>query len=253
MFFATARGVVKKTPLGAYSRPRANGIIAMTLDPDDELIGVGETSGTDEIVLGSRSGLAIRFDEDDVRAMGRTARGVKGMDLRGDDLVVDLVVTNEEASLLTVCENGFGKRTQVSEYRKTRRGAKGVINIKTTERNGQVVSVIGVNDTDEVLFISAKGIILRTDLSQVREIGRATQGIRLIRLDDNDQVVAATRMVSEDENGKDDESEQAKSAETGDGTPSADASNESLTTDETPDSSDTDTHPAGEEDGDEAS
>ncbi|MHC4441989.1 MAG: DNA gyrase subunit A [Planctomycetota bacterium] len=205
VFFATAKGIVKKTPLSAFSRPRANGIIAMGLDPVDELIGVAQTTGEDEIVLGSRDGWAVRFEEHNVRAMGRTARGVKGIALRGDDVVVDMVVTNAEASLLTVCQKGFGKRTQVSEYRKTRRGGKGVINIKTTERNGKVVALKSVVDTDEMMLISAKGIILRTDLSQVREIGRATQGVRLIRVDKDDEVVAVAKIVREDngENGND--------------------------------------------------
>jgi len=199
VFFATAKGVVKKTPLGAFSRPRPSGIIAMGLDPDDELIGVGQTTGDNEIVLGTRNGWAVRFDEQDVRAMGRSARGVKGIDLRGDDAVVDLVVTSEAASLLTVCQNGYGKRTQVGEYRKTRRGGKGVINIKATERNGKVVALKSVVDTDELLFISARGIVLRTDLSAVREIGRATQGVRLIRLDEGDQVVAVAKIIPEED------------------------------------------------------
>jgi len=199
VFFSTAKGVVKKTPLGAFSRPRANGIIAMGLDPDDELIGVHQTTGSEEIVLGTRNGWAVRFNESDVRAMGRSARGVKGVDLRGDDLVVDIVVTNEQASLLTVCENGFGKRTQVGEYRKTRRGGKGVINIKTTERNGRVVALKSVVDTDELMMISAKGIVLRTDLSALRQIGRATQGVRLIRVGEGDAVVAVAKIVRDEE------------------------------------------------------
>ncbi len=204
VFFATAKGVVKKTPLGAFSRPRPSGIIAMGLDPDDELIGVDRTTGQDEIVLGTRNGWAVRFAEQNVRAMGRAARGVKGVDLRGDDAVVDLVVTKEDASLLTVCEKGYGKRTQVSEYRKTRRGGKGVINIKTTDRNGKVVALKSVTDTDELMFISARGIVLRTDLSAVREIGRATQGVRLIRVDEGDQVVAVAKIIrEEDEEGND--------------------------------------------------
>ncbi|UCD30038.1 MAG: DNA gyrase subunit A, partial [Planctomycetota bacterium] len=198
VFFATAKGIVKNTPLAAFSRPRSTGIIAMSLDPDDELIDVAQTTGKDEIVLGSRDGWAVRFEEQDVRAMGRSARGVKGITLRSDDEVVDMVVTNPEASLLTVCEKGFGKRTQVSEYRKTRRGGKGVINIKTTERNGKVVAIKSVTETDEMLLISAKGIILRTDLAQVREIGRATQGVRLIRVDKDDEVVAVAKIVQED-------------------------------------------------------
>ncbi|HSW45435.1 MAG TPA: DNA gyrase subunit A [Phycisphaerae bacterium] len=199
LFFATARAVVKKTALSAFRNIRSNGIIAMGLDPDDELIGVGVTTGGDEIVLGSRNGMACRFNETGVRAMGRSARGVRGMSLRGDDRVVDMVVTNEEASLLTVCQNGYGKRTQVSEYRKTRRGGKGVINIKATERNGQVVALKSVTDTDEMMIISAQGIVIRTGLSELREIGRATQGVRLIRLNEGDQVVAVAAFVREDD------------------------------------------------------
>lgn len=128
---------------------------------------------------------------------GPKHRGVKGINLRGDDIVVDMVVTNEEASLLTVCQMGYGKRTQVSEYRKTNRGGKGVINIKTTDRNGKVVALKSVIDTDELMVISAKGTVLRTDLSAVREIGRATQGVRLIRVDTGNQVVAVAKIVRE--------------------------------------------------------
>ena len=145
--------------------------------------------------------------------MGRTARGVRGMGLRGDDRVVALAATSEQASLLTVCENGYGKRTQVSEYRKTRRGGKGVINIKVNERNGKVVSVIAVSDDDEVMLITARGIVLRTDLSQVRQIGRATQGVRLIRPEEGDRVVAVARVLNEDPNGSD--GEDAADNETG--------------------------------------
>jgi DNA gyrase subunit A len=224
VFFATAKGIVKKTPLGAFSRPRPSGIIAVGLDPDDELIGVARTSGEDEIVLGSRNGMAVRFDESDVRAMGRSARGVKGMDLRGDDLVVDMVATSEDDSLLTVCQYGYGKRTRVSEYRKTHRGGKGVINIKTTERNGKVVGLKSVQDDDELMFISAKGIVLRTDLSQLREIGRATQGVRLIRLDEGDYVVAIARLVKEED--EDAAVGQAESPDATVASPEADAGKE---------------------------
>ncbi|UCE61041.1 MAG: DNA gyrase subunit A [Phycisphaerales bacterium] len=195
VFFATAKGTVKKTPMTAFSRPRPSGIIAISLDADDELINVERTTGDNEIVLGTRGGMAIRFDEKDVRAMGRGARGVRGMSLAADDSVVSMVAIDPGSSLLTVCEHGFGKRTGLEEYRKTRRGAKGVINIKTTERNGMVVAIEAVNDDDEVMLITAKGIMLRTDLSAVREIGRATQGVRLIRLDDGDKVVSVAKIV----------------------------------------------------------
>lgn len=199
VFFATTKGVVKKTPLSAFRRPMSRGIIAINLDPDDTLIGAAETSGADEIVLGTQNGWAVRFDEQEVRAMGRSARGVRGISLRNDDAVVDMIVTHESASILTVCENGYGKRTQVSEYRKTRRGGKGVINIKTTQRNGRVVSLRSVTDTDGLMIISAKGIALRTDLSQLREIGRATQGVRIIRLGEEDHVVAVARIAKEED------------------------------------------------------
>ncbi|MCH7592351.1 MAG: DNA gyrase subunit A, partial [Planctomycetes bacterium] len=178
VFFATKNGIVKKTPMAAYSRPRPSGIIAITLDPDDSLINVERTTGENEIVLGSKNGMAIHFVESDVRAMGRSARGVRGMNLAQDDAVVSMVAINGGDSVLTVCENGYGKRTAIEEYRKTRRSGKGVINIKTTERNGTVVAICAVNDDDELMMITAGGMMLRTDLSALRQIGRATQGVR---------------------------------------------------------------------------
>ena len=199
VFFATKKGTVKKTPIAAFSRPRASGIMAITLDADDSLINVERTTGDNEIVLGSCGGMAIRFDESHVRAMGRTARGVRGMTLSGDDSVVSMVAIDPQNSLLTICENGYGKRTSIDEYRKTRRGAKGVINIRTTERNGRVVAMRAVTDDDELMMITAKGMMLRTDLSAVREIGRATQGVRLIRLAERDRVVAVAKIALEAE------------------------------------------------------
>ncbi len=199
VFFATAHGTVKKTPIQAFSRPRPSGIIAISLEADDYLIGVEQTTGDDEIVLGSASGMAIRFSESDVRAMGRTARGVKGMKLRAQDQVVGMVDIRPGQSLLTVCENGYGKRTDIEEYRLTRRGAQGVINIKTTHRNGKVIAILSVSEDDELMMITAKGIMLRTGLESVREIGRATQGVRLIRVDEGDKVVAVARIAPEDE------------------------------------------------------
>ena len=198
VFFATAKGTVKKTPMGAFSRPRPSGIIAITLDPDDVLIGVERTSGDDEVVLGSHNGMAVRFSEQDVRAMGRGARGVRGMTLERDDQVVDMIAIQPGSSVLTVCENGFGKRTDIDEYRLTKRGGKGVINIKVTQRNGQVVALKAVRDEDELMIITAGGIMLRTDLTEIREIGRATQGVRLIRPDEGDRVVAVAKIAQEE-------------------------------------------------------
>ena len=199
VFFATEHGVVKKTPLSAFSRPRPSGIQAITLDPDDTLIKVSLSDGDQQIVLGTRGGMACRFNETDVRPMGRSAHGVRGIDLRGDDLVVDMVVIEPGMSLLTVCEHGYGKRTDIDEYRLTRRGSKGVINIKTTDRNGPVVALRAVTDDHSLMLITGNGTLLRMELSQLREIGRATQGVRLIRVEEDDRVVAVAKVVSEKE------------------------------------------------------
>jgi DNA gyrase subunit A len=217
VFFATAKGTVKKTPMSAFSRPRPSGIIAITLDADDSLINVERTTGDNEIVLGSRAGMAIRFHEEDVRAMGRHARGVRGMALTGEDRVVSMVAMDPGDSLLTICENGYGKRTDLDEYRKTRRGGKGVINIRTTSRNGHVVAIQSVADDDELMVITAEGMMLRTDLAAVREIGRATQGVRLIRLDESDRVVAVAKIAPDEEDSEPDK-EDAADGDTGDST-----------------------------------
>jgi DNA gyrase subunit A len=195
-FFATERGVVKKSPLAAFSRPRPSGIQAIKLDSDDSLIKVSLSHGNDEIVLGTRGGMACRFNEQDVRAMGRSARGVRGIDLRPGDVVVDMAVIAPGMSLLTVCEHGYGKRTEIDEYRLTHRGSKGVINIKATARNGPVVALRPVTDDDALMLITAKGILLKMAVDQLRDIGRATQGVRLIRVDPDDRVVAVARVPS---------------------------------------------------------
>ncbi len=200
LVFATQNGYVKKTPLAAFSNIRRVGINAISLNPGDDVIGTRITSGDDEVILGTRDGMTIRFHEDDARAMGRTARGVRGIKLRSDDQVVDMVVAKPGSSLLTVCENGYGKRTDLKDYRRQKRGGIGLINIKTTERNGKVVALKAVTDDDDLMLISAKGIIIRTGLEQIRDIGRNTQGVRLIRLDKGDKLVAVARVVKE--NGK---------------------------------------------------
>ena len=197
VFFCTAKGTVKKSALGAFSRPRQSGIIAISLDPDDTLINVELTSDDDEIVLGTRSGMGIRFKQDDVRAMGRSAAGVRGISLKRDDRVVDMVVIRPSMSLLTICENGFGKRTEIDAYRLQKRGGGGVINIRTTTRNGSVVALRSVEDGDELMVITSNGIMLRTAIDQMREIGRATQGVRVIRLDEGDKVVSVARVSKE--------------------------------------------------------
>ena len=197
--FATERGVIKKTPLSAFSRPRPSGIAAITLDEGDSLIKVALTDGDQEIVLGTRHGMACRFKEEGVRPMGRAARGVKGINLGVEDRVVDMVIVEPGYSVLTVCEHGYGKRTQIDEYRLTKRGGKGVINIRTTERNGPVVAIRSVTDDHQLMMITANGIMIRQSVDQLREIGRATQGVRLMRLDEGDRVVAVAKAISEKE------------------------------------------------------
>jgi len=198
LVMATQKGLVKKTKLSAYSKPRTTGVIAIKLDPDDDVIGVALTTGDDQIILGTRNGMAIRFDEKQARSMGRVSRGVRGIKLRSKDSVVDMVIAQEQASLLTVCENGYGKRTDLDDYRPQTRGGIGLINIKTTARNGKVVALKAVRDTDELMMITANGIIIRTGLEQVRSIGRNTQGVRLIKLKSGDKLVAAEKIVPEE-------------------------------------------------------
>jgi DNA gyrase subunit A len=205
LIMATKNGLVKKTNLSAYGNPRTTGVIAINLDPDDAVIGVVLTSGKDHIVLGTRDGMAIRFDEKQVRSMGRAARGVNGIRLRPKDNVIGMVVVEEKAALLTVCEEGYGKRTGFENYRTQSRGGVGLINIKTSERNGKVVALKAVQHADELMLITAMGIVMRTGLDEIRSIGRNTQGVRLIKLKDGDKLVAAEKIVSEEDDvpGKD--------------------------------------------------
>ncbi len=197
LLMATQNGIVKKTPLSAFGNIRKAGINAISLDVGDNVIGARITSGQDEIILGTQDGKAIRFSETDVRPMGRTARGVKGIKLREGDKVVDMVVARPGSSLLTVCEKGYGKRTNLDDYRQQKRGGMGLINIKTTERNGKVVALKAVSPDDDLMLISAKGIIMRTSLKQTRDIGRNTQGVKLIRLDEGDKLVAVARIEAD--------------------------------------------------------
>ena len=200
---ATQKGQVKKTALSAYGRPRKGGIIAMNVQEDDQLIKAAITSGNDEVIIATKRGQAVRFEENKVRAMGRNSRGVRGVSLQGDDVVVGMVVVQAEEVLLTVCAHGYGKRTPVSDYRLTNRGGKGVINIKTTDRNGPVVSVMPVKDDDDVVIVTQNGILIRQEVEGVSVIGRNTQGVRLINLDEGDQVIGVALVVNQDEAEKD--------------------------------------------------
>ncbi len=195
---ATARGLVKKTPLEQYSRPRAGGIIAVGLDEGDRLVGVSLVRQGQHIVLGTRSGMSLRFDEADARAMGRSAVGVWGIRPEDGDEVCSMVVTDGSGTLLTVCENGYGKRTATEEYRVQGRGGKGVIDIRTTERNGLVVNLLAVKDDDEVMMITKDGQIVRTAVGQISVIGRNTQGVRCISLNEGDKLVAVALIPQEE-------------------------------------------------------
>ena len=198
LVMATKNGVVKKTRLSAYGNPRSTGVIAINLDPIDALIGVAQTTGADHIILGTSDGMTIRFDEQEVRSMGRASRGVRGINLRSDDEVVGMVIVEEKAALFTVCENGYGKRTGIENYKSQSRGGLGLKNIKTSDRNGKVVALKAVHTGDDLMLITANGMIIRTGLDEIRSIGRNTQGVRLINLKEGDKLVAAEKIAPED-------------------------------------------------------
>ncbi|HMB95408.1 MAG TPA: DNA gyrase subunit A, partial [Tepidisphaeraceae bacterium] len=204
LMFATAKGTVKKTALSAYANIRQNGIIAIGLEDGDTLIGVACTSGKDHVMLGTRSGLAIRFDESEVRPMGRPAGGVTGARFKrdGDEVVSMLIVPNGDNTslkLLTACVNGYGKRTPLEDYPVKGRGTRGVINIDANERNGEVIGIKLVSDNDEAIFITEKGILIRTKVAEIRDTGRNASGVRLIKLDEGDKLVAMAKVDPEDE------------------------------------------------------
>jgi len=196
----TRHGVVKKTDLEAFSNPRAGGIIAMGVEEGDSVIAVAMTDGSNQLFIGTRDGMAIRFEEADARPMGRTAYGVRGISLREGDAVVAMeVVRPGTGTLLTVTENGYGKRTELDEYRVQSRGGVGIINIQTSERNGQVVGIAYVQDDGELMLISQQGKVLRMVVHDIRTIGRATQGVRLIEMEQDDRVVSVARLAERDE------------------------------------------------------
>jgi DNA gyrase subunit A len=199
VMFATRKGVVKKTALAAFSNPMARGIIAITVDEGDELIAAELTSGKDQIFLGTHDGKCIRFPEEDVRDMGRQARGVKGIELGESDYLVGMTVSGDDGLILSVTENGYGKRTFVKEYRAQSRGGKGVINVKTTEKNGRVVAIMKVDGDSEMILITAQGKIIRLEASAIRAAGRSTQGVKLIDLEADDKVTAVSLLTSQAE------------------------------------------------------
>nr|MBP6850909.1 DNA gyrase subunit A [Rhodoferax sp.] len=206
IFMATSMGTVKKTTLDEFSNPRKAGIIAVDLDPGDFLIGAALTDGTHDVMLFSDGGKAVRFDENDVRPMGRTARGVRGMMLDDSQGVIAMLVAeDEQQSVLTATENGYGKRTSITEYTRHGRGTKGMIAIQQSERNGKVVAATLVHVDDEIMLITDKGVLVRTRVSEIRELGRATQGVTLIGLDEGSKLSGLQRIVENDANAVDSE------------------------------------------------
>ncbi len=196
LVFATSKGLVKKTNIMEYSRPRQGGIWAINLNENDDVVDVVMTNGEKQLILATAEGNAVRFNETDVRDVARHSQGVRGIRLKGEDYVVGMVVSDESKTLLTITENGYGKRTPITDYRLINRGGSGVINIKTSERNGKVVVIKEVLDEDELMLISVNGQVIRTSAKFISVIGRNTQGVRLMRLDEGDKVADAARIVA---------------------------------------------------------
>ncbi|HRP30203.1 MAG TPA: DNA gyrase C-terminal beta-propeller domain-containing protein, partial [Burkholderiaceae bacterium] len=201
VFMATAQGTVKKTALDEFSNPRKAGIIALNLADGDYLVGAALTDGKHDVMLFSDGGKAVRFDEEDVRPMGRSAAGVRGMKLDTTQSVIAMLVAEDETqSVLTATENGFGKRTSIVEYTRHGRGTKGMIAIQQTERNGKVVAATLVREADEIMLIADNGVLVRTRVAEIRELGRATQGVTLMALDAGAQLIGVQRIVENDAN-----------------------------------------------------
>src|SRR5262249_7260307 len=204
LMFATKNGVVKKTALSAYSNVRSGGLIAINLEEGDSLLSVRITGGENQIFIGTRQGMGIRFSEKDVRPMGRDTTGVIGVTLKkNNDEVVEMDVVDEKAHLLTVTEGGYGKRSEVAEYRYQGRGGSGVINVRVTEKNGPVVGIKSVTDLDQLLLITQSGMLIRIKVKDIRETGRAAQGVRLIYLEEGDSVVAVAKLAETDDSEED--------------------------------------------------
>ena len=202
LIMATEQGTVKKTALSAYGNVRKGGINAINLKKNDRLIEVKMTDGTNDIMIGTRNGFAVRFNEKDARDMGRTATGVRGVRLgKGDKVVGLLVIKRQGMSVLVVTEKGYGKRSDVNDYRITHRGGKGVITVKTSDKIGKMIALMEVSDSDELVIISTKGMVIRQSMKDIRVMGRATQGVRVIRLKDGDSIADIAKVVPEDENG----------------------------------------------------
>jgi DNA gyrase subunit A len=199
LFMCTAQGTVKKTPLSEFANPRRGGIIAIRIKEGDSLIGVKHTDGKSQVIIGTKDGLAIRFEEEDVRSIGRAGMGVRGIRLGKKDTVVGMETVGPKDVILIGTENGYGKRTEVAEYRLQSRGGHGVINIKTSDRNGPVVGLIKANDGDDVMIMTEKGMSIRLPAKEVSVIGRNAQGVRLVRQEEDDKLAAITPLAEKDD------------------------------------------------------
>ncbi|HBF34687.1 TPA: DNA gyrase subunit A [Candidatus Sumerlaeota bacterium] len=214
LLFVTRKGQIIKNPLSLYSNPRKVGIKAIKLAEGDALVQVLLTDGQNEIFIGTRKGMAVKFHESDVRPMGRDVAGVRGISLREDDEVIGMTLARTDRTILTVCENGYGKRSPIDDYRLTKRGGVGVINIRATERNGDVINILDVTDSDGLMMISQGGMMVRTSLKDIRVIGRATQGVRLINLTGDDLLTSVARVEEEDEDNNNENGDDAAAPET---------------------------------------
>jgi len=199
VLLSTRKGIVKKTELESYSNPRRGGIIAINLGGDDELIGASRTTGENEVLVSTRRGKAIRFHESQVRPMGRTAAGVKAITVRTPDEAVSMEILRAGATILTITENGYGKRSELAEYREQNRGGQGIITIKTTTRNGQVAGILQVTDDDEIMIITDQGKIIRMRVDGIPTMGRNTQGVRLMVTNTDEKIVSVARLAEADE------------------------------------------------------
>jgi DNA gyrase subunit A len=201
ILMCTRRGTIKKTGLDEYSNPRASGIIAIKIDPEDSLLCAKLTGGSHDILIATADGMAIRFNEKDVRPMGRVAAGVRGIRLSEGDSVIGMEACDKGAAILTVSERGYGKRTVLEQYRLIRRGGRGVITMRTTEKTGRAVGILPVTEQNDVMLITDRGKLIRCGAEEIRVAGRNTQGVRLIRLEEGEKVVATAKLAERDENG----------------------------------------------------
>lgn len=198
LLMATRNGTVKKTPLSDFANIRKTGVIAILLDPEDDLIEVSMTGGEDLVMIATHNGKAIRFSEQDVRPMGRVTRGVRGIRVEEDDYVIGMCIQRPQATLLSITENGYGKRTRVEEYRVQSRGGKGISNYNITEKTGKVCAVKMVEEGEDLLLITSGGIIMRTQVEEISQLSRTTQGVRVVRLGENLKVIDIARAARED-------------------------------------------------------